>query len=195
MWWPVAIFAVVWAAVLIPSVRRRDSPRASVEDFERRMELLAHTEAGDGRGRWIVTPRKGMRFLGPGERGRVRAQERRRRVFVLLLEAIGFTFLIGLVPPLRDVWKATAGLVGLLVVYVWLLVAIKQREQALRVAKADPAAARAPRVATRPAVQRYVAEGSGRLARPTFNGLGSLGEGDLVHVVVRRSERVGVAGA
>jgi hypothetical protein len=35
------------------------------------------------------------------------------------------------------------------------------------------------------AVPRYVVEGMGSRARATFNGLGSVGEGDRVHVVVR----------
>ena len=192
-WWPLAVFGIVWAAFLLPSARGGGSARASVQEFERKMELLAQTEASNGQGRWIVTPRKGMRFLGPAERAKVRARDRRRRVFVFLIESIGFTFLIGLVPPLRAVWTATAVLACLLAAYVWLLVTIKHREHLLRTAKGS--AAQAPRVATRPAVQRHVAEGRSRLPRPTFNGLGSLGEGDLVHVVVRPARRVGVAGA
>ena len=35
------------------------------------------------------------------------------------------------------------------------------------------------------AVPRYVVDNMGGWARPTFNGLGSVGEGDRVHVVVR----------
>ena len=35
---------------------------------------------------------------------------------------------------------------------------------------------------------RYVAEGRSTWARPSFNGLGTLGEGDRVHVVVRAGD-------
>jgi hypothetical protein len=44
---------------------------------------------------------------------------------------------------------------------------------------------------SRPApTPRYVAEGRSTWARPSFNGLGTLGEGDRVHVVVRTGEAV-----
>ena len=88
---------------------RRRSIGGSVEDFERRMEFLAHAEVNGTTGRWIVTPRKGARFIGDAERRRARVRDRRRRVLVFLIEAIGVTFLIGLVPPLRVVWNVTAG--------------------------------------------------------------------------------------
>ena len=81
----------------------------SVDDFERRMEFLAHAEVNGTTGRWIVTPRKGARFVGDAERRKARVRDRRRRVLVFLLEAIGISFLIGLVPPLRVVWNVHAG--------------------------------------------------------------------------------------
>jgi hypothetical protein len=178
----------MWAAFLLPTANRRGSKAsASVEDFERRMELLAQAEAHGGPGRWIMTPRKGVRFVGPAERQRARVRERRRRVFAFLLEAIGLTFLIGLVPPLRQAaWIVSGALVALLVLYVWLLLAIKHRSaHPHEVARA--AQPPAPRPRSRPAATaspRYVAEGRSTWARPTFNGLGSVGEGDRVHVVV-----------
>lgn len=190
-WLVLGFFGIVWAAFLLPSARRRGSLSTGVEEFERRMDLLAQTESGEARGRWIVTPRKGMRFLGPQERARVRARERRRRIFVLLLESIGFTFLIGLVPPLHAVWTASAVLAGLLGLYIAMLLSIKHREQILHAARG---AAAVPPLATRPVVQRYAAEGRSRMPRPTLNGLGAVGEGDLVHVVVRPASTVG-AGA
>ncbi|MGZ8599745.1 MAG: hypothetical protein ACXWX6_05980, partial [Actinomycetota bacterium] len=70
------------------------------------MELLADTERS-GQGRWIVTPRKGMAFVGRKERAKERARQRRRRVFVFMLESIVLTLLIGLVPPLRAMWYST----------------------------------------------------------------------------------------
>ncbi|MBI3649256.1 MAG: hypothetical protein HY240_10990 [Actinobacteria bacterium] len=205
-WLFLAGFGIMWVAFLLPTERRRRTPWASVEDFERRMELLAQVETHGGPGRWIVTPRKGARFVGPAERSRARARERRKRVFTFLLESIGITFLIGIVPPLRVMWTVSGLLVGLLAVYVWMLLSLKEREPHTvreRVAAAHDRpgtvarmAAKAQRyVPQRQMPQRYVAEGRSSWARPTFNGLGSLGEGDRVHVVVRSKNEVRVAGA
>ncbi len=141
-WLLLGVLVIIWAAFLIPAGRRRSDSR-SVEDFERRMELLAKAEVHGTTGRWIVTPRKGVRFLGPRERRQARARARRRRVFVFLLEAIGLALLIGLVPPLRVAWIVAAGLGGLLLLYVWALLVIKAR------AAASP-------VRTIPAPQRIV---------------------------------------
>jgi Ca2+/Na+ antiporter len=148
------------------------------------MELLASAEVHGTQGRWIVTPRKGVRFLGPKERHRARARERRRRVFVFLLETIGITFLIGVVPPLRVMWWVAAAFVAMLFLYSWLLVAIRQRvaDPRERLHAAPTRAATSNEVPSR---ERYVADGHRGVARPTFNGLGGLVEGDRVHVVVR----------
>ena len=186
-WLPLAVLGIMWVAFLLPTKSRASSPRGSVGDFERRMELLAQAETYGTEGRWIVTPRKGVRFLGPTERNRARTRERRRQVFTFMLEAIAITFLIGLVPPLRVAWAVTGVFMGLLAVYVWLLLTIKHREATFRTAPHRHAALHA--VPTRPApAARYVAEGRSTRARPSFNGLGSLGEGDRVHVVVRVGE-------
>lgn len=50
----------------------------------------------------------------------MRAQERRRRVFVFLLEAVALTGLIGLFPPLRGMMVITAVFGVLLVVFTVL---------------------------------------------------------------------------
>ena len=186
-WLPFAVLGIMWVAFLLPTRGRTSTPQGSVGDFERRMELLAQAESHGTEGRWIVTPRKGVRFMGPTERNRARTRERRRQVFTFMLEAIGITFLIGLVPPLRVAWAVTGVFVGLLAVYVWLLLTIKHRESTFRTAPhRHPKSHAAP---TRPAPQpRYVAEGRSTRARPSFNGLGTLGEGDRVHVVVRVGE-------
>lgn len=189
-WLFLAALGMMWAAFLLPSERRKGSPRASVEDFERKMELLAETESS-GQGRWIITPKKGVRFIGPHARAQARARERRRKVFVFFLESIGLTFLIGLVPPLHAVWIATGILFSLLALYTWLLVSLKHRgayaetRERNRQVAAPPAPRRAPR-------QRYVSEG--RHARPAFNGLGALGADDLVNIVVKPAREVGIAG-
>lgn len=198
-WLAVAVFGIMWAAILLPSPRRRPSPRTSVEDFGRDMDLLAHAEGGT-HGRWIVTPRKGVPFLGMPRRERVRARERRRHVFVFLLESILITFLMGLVPPLRVMWVATAALGGLLLAYVWLLLWIKARgsephpHEAARAARApEPSVGAVDRTTPAP---RYAAEGGSRTARPIYAGMGGFDDEDSVHVVVLpASQRLSVAGA
>lgn len=181
-WLLLAALGIMWVAFLMPTGRKK-SEAQSVTDFEHRMELLAQAEVHGTSGRWIVTPRKGVRFLGPQERHRARARERRRHVFEFLLESIGLTFLIGLVPPLRVIWGVSAAFGALLMLYVWLLLTMKHRasQPQARVRGAHEAPSRA----TAPAAARYVADGPMGWARQTFNGLGSIGEGDTVHVVVR----------
>lgn len=185
-WLLLAALGIMWVAFLLPTSGRRTSPSTTVDDFERRMELLAQAETHGGPGRWIITPRKGVRFVGPAQRQRVRARERRKKVLTLLLEVIGITFMIGIVPPLRVLWAVTGVFAALLVVYVWLLLSIKQRA-AVRPHERAAAANARPSAAARVAAtaHRYVAEGRSVFARPAFNGLGSLGEGDRVHVVVK----------
>ncbi|HEY7477556.1 MAG TPA: hypothetical protein VIB62_04890 [Actinomycetota bacterium] len=189
-WLLLAAFGIMWAALLVPIVRKRSEAR-SVQEFETRMELLAHAGVHGTSGRWIVTPRKGIRFLGPQERQRARARERRRRVFVFLLESIGLTVLIGLVPPLRAAWYVSAALGALLLLYVWALLSIKHRAAHPHdVARAARVPEREPQ---RPApAPRYVADGRLGWARPTFNGLGALDESDAVHVVVRPASAASV---
>ena len=188
-WLPLAVLGIMWAAFLLPTKSKASTPEGSVGDFERRMELLAQAETYGTEGRWIVTPRKGVRFMGQAERNRARARERRRQVFMFMLESIGITFLIGLVPPLRVAWVVAGALVALLAVYVWLLLTIKHRESTFRAAPHRHQKSHA--APSRPTPQpRYVAEGRSTRARPSFNGLGTLGEGDRVHVVVRSGEAI-----
>jgi hypothetical protein len=182
-WLLLAALGIMWGAFLLPVTVRRRSMSASVEGFERRMEFLAHAEVNGTNGRWIVTPRKGARFIGDAERRRARLRDRRRRILVFLLEAIAITFLMGLVPPLRVVWNGTIALAVLLGAYVWMLIWIKHRSVA------DPRDvarnARAPRDHAAAFAARYVIEGRNGHARERFNGLDSLAESDRVHVVVR----------
>ncbi len=186
-WLPLAVLGMMWAAFLLPTRGKASTPHGSVGEFERGMELLAQAETHGNEGRWIVTPRKGVRFMGHAGRQRARARERRRQVFTFLLEAIAITFLIGLVPPLRVAWTVTGAFVALLGVYVWLLLTMKHRESTYRAAPHRHQ--RSQDAPARPAPSpRYVAEGRSTWARPNFNGLGSLGEGDRVHVVVRAGD-------
>jgi hypothetical protein len=186
-WLPLAAFGIIWIAFLLPIGRRRTHSSGSAEAFHHDMEVLAHADGAAPRGRYIVTPQKGVAFLGPRERARARAKDRRRRVFVFLLECIGLTFLIGLVPPLRVMWMLSGALTAVLAAYVWMLLGIKARESApdphasARIARApertDPGAAL-------PGAARYSAEGASRNARPAFNGLNAVTDDDEVHVVV-----------
>lgn len=186
-WLLLAALAMIWAAFLLPTWR--GSANRSVRDFERGMDLLAGTE-GNTHGRWIVTPRKGIAFVGSRARAQARARERRRRVFVFMLESIGLTFLIGLVPPLRVMWYGTAALVALLGVYVWLLVSLQREPEVRRAAARDASPPARPRHAR----LGYAADASGRTARPAVNGLATLGAEDRTTIVVRPAGRnVGVA--
>ena len=55
--------------------------------------------------------------MGPNARNRERARERRRRVYLFLLEALGLTGLIGSFPPLRGMLVITAGFAFMLLAY------------------------------------------------------------------------------
>lgn len=182
-WLLLAALGIMWVGALIPLAKRRRSTSASVADFERRMEFLANAEVNGTTGRWIVTPRKGARFIGDAERRRARVMERRRRVFVFMLEAIAVTFLMGLVPPLRVVWNVSLALAILLGVYVWMLLSLKRRSEADP--RADVRRARLPVDKAAAFAARYVIDGRNGHARERFNGLEGLGESDRVHVVVR----------
>jgi hypothetical protein len=180
-WLLLAALLIMWAAFLIPSWASPPSKTdKSVKDFERNMDMLAETESP---GRWIVTPRKGTTFIGLRARAQARARERRRRVLMVLIESLVLTALIGLVPPLRAMWYATATLLVLLVGYVWALLTMKARADAHDPARPRETAATAP-ASPRPARQRYAADASNRTTRRSFNGLPAFGD-DLVNIVVR----------
>jgi len=159
-WMLLAGLGIMWAAFLVPWGRRKSTESRSVNDFEHRMELLANAEVHGTTGRWIVTPRKGVRFLGPDDRRRARARDRRRKIFVALLELIVLSFLIGLVPPLRQVWYVTAGLGAVFVIYVWALLSMKGRSatpsrQPRTVARMEPVATPSFAVAAPPAEEPF----------------------------------------
>jgi hypothetical protein len=180
-WLLLVALLILWAAFLIPSWASPPSKTdKSMKDFERNMDMLAETESP---GRWIVTPRKGTTFIGVRARAQARARERRRRVLMVLIESLVLTALIGLVPPLRAMWYATATLLVLLGSYVWALLTMKARADAHDPARSRETAATAP-ASPRPARQRYAADASNRTTRRSFNGLPAFGD-DLVNIVVR----------
>jgi hypothetical protein len=180
-WLLLVALLILWAAFLLPSWASPPSKTdKSMKDFERNMDMLAETESP---GRWIVTPRKGTTFIGLRARAQARARERRRRVLMVLVESLVLTALIGLVPPLRAMWYATATLLVLLGSYVWALLTMKARADAHDPARPRETAATAP-ATPRPARQRYAADASNRTTRRSFNGLPAFGD-DLVNIVVR----------
>lgn len=189
-WLLLVALVVLWAAFLAPSwASSPNKADKSMKDFERNMDLLAETESP---GRWIVTPRKGTTFIGMRARAQARARERRRRVLIVLIESLVLTALIGLVPPLRAMWYATATLLVLLAGYVWALLTMKAQADAHDPARPRESAATAP-ASPRPTRQRYAADASNRTARRSFNGLPALGD-DLVNIVVRPAAEVDAAG-
>lgn len=127
-WLLLAALGMLWAAFLNPS--KKASPAESVRTFERDMIRLSGGDTGGGRG--IVTPRKGTVVGDQARAAAARARARRRRVLGVLVEAAVITFLIGLAPPLRPFWYATAGLLAMLAGYLWLIMSTRERRAAER---------------------------------------------------------------
>jgi hypothetical protein len=122
-WLLLAGLCIIWGAFLLPP---RNRSRNDASNFERNMRVLAEIqEPVAAPGRWVLMPRADERFVGKGSRSRVRARERRRRVITVLGEAIGFTALIGAVPPLRPMWFVSAVFATLLLGYVLLLLRVR----------------------------------------------------------------------
>lgn len=90
--------------------------------------MLADTERHPGR--WVLVPSKDERFLGSRARSYVRARDRRRAVFTVMVEALGITALIGMVPPLRLMWVGSGLLAVALIGYVGLLLKLKAEYEA-----------------------------------------------------------------
>ena len=108
-WAALAVLVLMWAILVVPERRTRS----------RRLKMPVEQEFRHP-GRWILSPRRGSRFVGSHERNRERARERRRRVYLFLLEAIGLTGLMGLFPPLRGMLVITGFFGVLLLAYTAL---------------------------------------------------------------------------
>ena len=169
-WLFLAGLGIIWAAFLLPLPRRR-SPASSVEEFERKLTMLAETNKGAPPGRWVLMPRKGHRFMGPRDRNRVRVRRRRRQVFTVLLELTGISFLIAVFPPFRAMLYGTAILIGLLLLYTALLLKIKADE--------------VREAGVRRAVRERQATGSGRASAAASPAAVPSGDG-LAHAAVGR---------
>jgi hypothetical protein len=179
-WLLLGLLGIIWAAFLIPS--RKRSPASSVEDFERRMSLLAEAN-NTVPGRWVLMPRKGARLIGSRDRERIRARRRRRQIFMVLLESTVLTLLMGIFPPFRIMLYGTGFLAFVLLAYAALLVKLREDEIArarLRLAmerrRASEAATPAARARTVAASARYAAQfqanGNGHAVHATGNGNG-----------------------
>jgi hypothetical protein len=168
-WLLVSGLVIIWAIFLYPFLRRRRSPVTTVEEFEQKMDFLAETNVAH-RGRWVIAPRKGERFLGERGRSRSRVRERRRQVFTILVEMTGLALLIGLVPMFHRILLGAAILGGLLVVYAMLLVRIRSieahRAQLRRARRVGARQAPAPAYA-------YASEPAWMTAGPNGNGNGN----------------------
>jgi hypothetical protein len=112
-WISLVVLAIIWAALLLPAPKRKRETRGP---FTPRREM-DHEEFSHP-GRWILSPKRSARFVGPGARARMRARERRRRVIVFLAEAIGITLLMGLFPPLRPMLYVSGFLFVLFLVFL-----------------------------------------------------------------------------
>jgi uncharacterized membrane protein YuzA (DUF378 family) len=122
-----SILCIIWAAFLLPSRRRRSSPISTVEEFERKMTMLAETHRGP-QGRWVLMPGKGERLMGARERHRMRVRRRRRVILTGLIELTVLSLIIGLFPPLRPILYATVFFAGVLLVCALVLVKIRSDE-------------------------------------------------------------------
>jgi hypothetical protein len=134
-WLALAVLGIIWGVLLLPGSRRRESPNPLRRDVPIENEEFRHP------GRWILSPKRGSRFVGRRQRARLRAQERRRRVYLFLLELIGLTGLIGSFPPLRGMLVVTGLFVALLLFYTGLVIWSTRRP-----AQLEPRTARRPDV-------------------------------------------------
>jgi hypothetical protein len=127
----IVLLALVWAAVLLPSMFRAKleaSPIDGVRSFERSMGILASTRnrRAERPGRWIMVPRSDV--TQPVRR-RSRVIRRRRQLFERLLLAAGVTLAAGFVPQLRWMWFVHLAVDGALGIYVTRLLRYKREEQ------------------------------------------------------------------
>ena len=125
----VAVLALIWAMLLIPSMLRErlaSSPIEGVRSFERSMGILASTRKGASPpGRWIMVPRS---EVTQPVRRRSRVIRRRRQNFERLLAVAGVTLVLGFVPALRWMWLVHLAVDGLLGFYVTRLLRWKRDE-------------------------------------------------------------------
>jgi hypothetical protein len=115
-WLALAVLGIIWGVLLLPAFGQRESPSPLRRSVPPEEEEFRHP------GRWILSPKRGSKFVGRRQRARLRARDRRRQVYLFLLEVIGVTGLIGMFPPLRGMLLVTAFFAALLVGYTALVV-------------------------------------------------------------------------
>jgi hypothetical protein len=130
----VAVIALIWAALLVPSMLRNrlePSPINGVRDFERSMGVLANTRNRKATtpGRWIMVPRHDVtESAAVSGRRRTRVVRRRRQNFERLLAAAAITLLLGFLPHLHWIWFVHLAVDAGLGFYVSRLLAYKRLE-------------------------------------------------------------------
>lgn len=122
----VLVLAGVWALVLVPpALRARNEGKSgdSIHSFDRQLAVLGRT--GGFSSGMRSAPALSMRL--PGAPLAVRsglssaARQRRRDILVGLLAAMGATFVLGLLPPLRILWTFNVLIDLVFAGYVYLL--------------------------------------------------------------------------
>ena len=128
----VAVLALIWAMLLVPSVfrgRLASSPIDGVRSFERSMGVLANThkqQKGTPPGRWIMVPRS---EVTQPVRRRTRVIRRRRQNFERMLAVAGVTLILGFVPALRWMWFVHLAVDAAIGLYIARLLRWKRDEE------------------------------------------------------------------
>ena len=122
------LLGLAWVAVFLPAAARarQGTPLSTSERFRRRMQLIAPPPASS-RGRWIVVPESTDRLAYASYR---RGQDRRRRIFLVLLSATSLSFFLSMVTG--GMWAVTVAIAFSLAAYVVLLIGVKRRSQDIR---------------------------------------------------------------
>lgn len=127
------VLVVAWAAFLLPGVlraRAENRPSGSISDFRRQLRVLARTSPAAFPSPYSpVARRRPVSSGGGGGAGGLsrsrRSVKRRRDVFVGLLAAMGFSLVLGFLPPLRALWAVHVVVDVLFVAYVGMLVYLR----------------------------------------------------------------------
>jgi hypothetical protein len=131
-WLALAVLGIIWGVLLLPAPARSEARSPLRRNVPTDEEEFRHP------GRWILSPKRGARFLGRRHRARLRAQERRRRVYLFLLELVGVTGLIGMFPPLRGMLAVTGFVLALLIAYAAMVIWSSRNRPAPREVPHDP---------------------------------------------------------
>lgn len=117
------LLGLLWGAVFVPAIlraRQDTSPIVSVSTFRRDMRVLGNSPRPLTGGRWVLMPPR------PTEMRR-RSIQRRRRLFGTLVAGAGASFVLGLIPGLRDLLAVHLFIDLVLALYVALLIKTRPR--------------------------------------------------------------------